>query len=145
MEHLNGFPDELEFCARAIADDSKNYHAWSYRYVASHYFCRSYTVRHRQWLLRRFNVGWEQERAFLDNQLISDVRNNSAWNQRYFLITNSPVVQTDRPAYIRSEFEFACQKIRVAPSNESVWNFIRGCESLFFRVRLSTMANNDYV
>ena len=52
--------------------DSKNYHAWS----------------HRQWAVKHFKL-WDGELAFVDRLLDADVRNNSAWNQRHFVLSNT--------------------------------------------------------
>ena len=49
---------ELEVVARALKGDEKNYHAWAYR----------------QWLLRTFQTGWEEEMAFVDELLKEDQR-----------------------------------------------------------------------
>lgn len=50
--------------------DSKNYHVWSYR----------------QWLVRRFEL-WDQGELEETARLIrEDVRNNSAWNHRFFIV-----------------------------------------------------------
>jgi protein farnesyltransferase/geranylgeranyltransferase type-1 subunit alpha len=50
--------------------DSKNYHVWSYR----------------QWLVKRFGL-WDNagEMESVERLLEVDVRNNSAWNHRWFL------------------------------------------------------------
>ncbi len=40
---------------------------------------------YRQWLVRRFNL-WDQELPEIENLLEKDVRNNSAWNHRYFVV-----------------------------------------------------------
>jgi protein farnesyltransferase/geranylgeranyltransferase type-1 subunit alpha len=67
---------ELEFIAESLEDDTKNYHAWSYR----------------QWVLAHFGLGpwWVDELAYTEELIGKDVRNNSAWNQRYFVVTNGP-------------------------------------------------------
>ncbi|KAM3569167.1 hypothetical protein VYU27_008731 [Nannochloropsis oceanica] len=61
---------ELEAVARTLKGDGKNYHAWAYR----------------QWLLQTFQTGWEAEKQFVDELLEEDPRNNSAWNQRWFIV-----------------------------------------------------------
>ena len=50
----------------------KNYHAWA----------------HRQAIVRRFGL-WQQELDAVDELLHEDIRNNSAWNQRFFIISES--------------------------------------------------------
>jgi len=57
------------------------------------------------------------------NLLISmDVRNNSAWNQRYFVISNSPFSKDT----LNSELEYTWANAEVAMLNESPWNYLRG-------------------
>lgn len=43
---------------------------------------------YRQWVLREFGL-WDQELAYIDSLLKEDLRNNSAWNQRYFVVSNT--------------------------------------------------------
>ena len=52
--------------------DAKNYHTWSYR----------------QWLLAFFDDErlWEGELGFVERLLDEDVRNNSAWHHRFFVL-----------------------------------------------------------
>ncbi|KAG0478354.1 hypothetical protein HPP92_013073 [Vanilla planifolia] len=65
--------EELAFTEKIFAVDAKNYHAWS----------------HRQSVLQALG-GWQKELDYCDKLLREDVFNNSAWNQRYFVITKSP-------------------------------------------------------
>ncbi len=83
-------PQELAYAEEALAFDAKNYHAWA----------------HRQALLAAFGGGgaagsaggagagtrrlWERELAFTERLLRDDVRNNSAWNQRFFVLARAP-------------------------------------------------------
>ena len=54
--------------------DAKNYHVWSYR----------------QWLVRRFDL-WDQGELGETERLIDeDLRNNSAWNHRWFVVFGRP-------------------------------------------------------
>ncbi|KAF9402834.1 CAAX geranylgeranyltransferase alpha subunit [Podila epigama] len=101
---------ELDFIASAVAEDSKNYHAWSYR----------------QWVLSHFGPGpwWTEELAYTDELLAIDVRNNSAWNQRFYAITMGPQGLTTDAA--QSEIDYAKAKIERTPSNESPWVYLAG-------------------
>jgi hypothetical protein len=65
---------ELAFIRTVLSDsgDAKNYHAWG----------------HRQWVLRTFG-GWEAELAYVEELLQQDLRNNSAWNQRFYVLQSS--------------------------------------------------------
>ncbi|KAI5779478.1 hypothetical protein EDC01DRAFT_718969 [Geopyxis carbonaria] len=99
---------ETDFIAQMFAKDSKNYHVWSYR----------------QWLVRRFDL-WDQgEIEYIDILLKEDVRNNSAWNHRFFVVfgRNSEVSKD----IIDREIETAELAIFLAPQNPSPWNYIRG-------------------
>lgn len=53
-----------------IEDESKNYHAW----------------QHRQWVVEKFNLFSQQELDYSAGLIIEDMRNNSAWNYRYFIL-----------------------------------------------------------
>ena len=134
-----GDPDgEITFINRMLRADAKNYHVWSYR----------------QWLVRRFGL-WTSKQANgrttvyptdeddytpLDGAraettelaetelfLADDVRNNSAWNHRFFIVNGNedqPGVK-DEAIYAR-EVDFAQQAVRRAPQNQSPWNYLRG-------------------
>ncbi|GAQ79282.1 protein farnesyltransferase geranylgeranyltransferase type-1 subunit alpha [Klebsormidium nitens] len=104
----SGAQRELKFTARVLEEDAKNYHAWA----------------HRQWTLRTLG-GWEGELAFCEQLLAEDVRNNSAWNQRFFTIQTCPLLP-GLEAMRRSEAQFAIDRIRLAPNNESPWRYLRG-------------------
>eukprot|EP01129_Flabellula_baltica_P010547 TRINITY_DN4471_c0_g1_i2.p1 TRINITY_DN4471_c0_g1~~TRINITY_DN4471_c0_g1_i2.p1 ORF type:complete len:235 (-),score=56.41 TRINITY_DN4471_c0_g1_i2:259-963(-) len=116
VEALQDPSGELEFIASVFekSNDAKNYHAWTYR----------------QWLLVKFDL-WENELDFIDKLLTEDVRNNSAWNQRWFVIENTTDFGIDT---IRSEFNYTIQKILKAPNNLSPWNYLRGFCSLLIPI-----------
>ncbi|KAG0279981.1 CAAX geranylgeranyltransferase alpha subunit [Linnemannia exigua] len=102
---------ELDVIAESLQEDTKNYHAWSYR----------------QWVLAHFGHGpwWVDELAYTEELIAEDVRNNSAWNQRYFVVTNGKaegVTEED----IQREVQFAKSKIEKTPSNESPWVYLTG-------------------
>ena len=42
----------------------------------------------RQWVLLEFGL-WEGELEYVSRLITDDIRNNSAWNQRYFVVTNT--------------------------------------------------------
>ncbi|PIA17041.1 protein prenylyltransferase [Coemansia reversa NRRL 1564] len=102
---------ELQFLDNAINEDSKNFHAWSYR----------------QWLVSTYNI-WEQELIFVNTMINEDVRNNSAWNQRYFVILqgrNPAQVELDSEL-VSGEIVYTVENIKFAPNNESPWSYIIG-------------------
>lgn len=113
---------EREFLQKILSMDTKNYHVWSYR---------SYLVgKLREW-------GSEEERQAIEAMIDHDVRNNSAWSHRFFLVFSNPehatagvgATQPDPKvpqAIIDREVEYAMDKIRLAPQNQSGWNYLRG-------------------
>lgn len=99
---------ELEFTKKILSIDAKHYHAWS----------------HRQWILQALG-GWEYELNYCRELLEEDIFNNSAWNQRYFVITRSPILgglETTR----ESEVLYTVEAILAHPENESSWRYLRG-------------------
>lgn len=131
---------ELEFLKAVLRSDSKNYHTWSYR----------------QWILVHFNDEprlWAGERAYAEELLEEDVRNNSAWHHRFFVVFSSGVRAGDEdreqvlrrelscvtvlclrsfawlialiPAF-RGDRRFSKERISLAPNNPSAWNYLRG-------------------
>ena len=67
--------------------------------------------------------------------LEEDVRNNSAWNHRFFVLHAAPSTG-GLAAHRESEVSFSLTSILRAPSNPSPWSYLRG---LFGR-QLATMA-----
>lgn len=105
IERLGHAANELSFTKRMIEQDSKNYHAW----------------QHRQWVVDKFGL-FGDELEYVNQLLMEDVRNNSAWNHRYFVLERSNRLAASK----ESEIDFCLAKIRLAPDNESVWNYLRG-------------------
>lgn len=112
--------NELSFLSLMFEKDSKNYHVWSYR----------------QWLVRHFSI-WDEELPYIESLLEEDVRNNSVWNHRWFVVFSryaDPTTGTGadaaaikaEPEIVERELEFAKEKIRLAPQNQSPWNYLRG-------------------
>ncbi|KAL0454949.1 UNVERIFIED_CONTAM: protein farnesyltransferase/geranylgeranyltransferase type-1 subunit alpha [Sesamum latifolium] len=99
---------ELEFTREIFSQDAKNYHAWS----------------HRQWVLQALG-GWENELAYCDELLEDDIFNNSAWNQRYFVVTRSPLLG-GLDVMRDSEVAYTIKAILAKPENESPWRYLRG-------------------
>ncbi|CAE1317795.1 FNTA [Acanthosepion pharaonis] len=85
---------------------AKNYHAW----------------QHRQWVLKTYSL-WDKELNYVDKLLSLDLRNNSAWNHRYFVICNTSKY-TDE--VIESEINYTWDYIEQTPHNESAWNYLKG-------------------
>lgn len=102
-----------------MGDDSKNYHAWS----------------HRQWIIRTLNNPelWSSEIEYSHSKVLSDPRNNSAWNQRWFALhegkvsnaasKGSSVLSFDKA---KEEAHYALSGAKVDPYNESPWRYLIG-------------------
>lgn len=51
-----------------------------------------------------------------------DVRNNSAWNQRFFVLKHIGLTAE----LVQREIHYAMNRIRLVKNNESSWNFLKG-------------------
>lgn len=97
-----------------LAKDAKNYHVWSYR----------------QWLVAQFSL-WSAspgstEIEFTESLLREDIRNNSVWNHRYYVIFGNPEQQRVPAKTCELEIEYTKTKIHRAPQNLSAWNYLKG-------------------
>ncbi|MCJ1397132.1 CAAX geranylgeranyltransferase alpha subunit [Xylographa trunciseda] len=118
MSQLSTLPPlELSFLSRMLAKDAKNYHVFSYR----------------QWLVAHFGL-WSTNPAstelrFVDGLLRADLRNNSAWHHRWFVVfadPSAPAAAAVPAATCQRELAFATAKIREAPQNQAAWNYLKG-------------------
>jgi protein farnesyltransferase/geranylgeranyltransferase type-1 subunit alpha len=86
---------EIEFTAKALSFDSKNYHTWAYRqFVLCHFFSdaensSSPSSTSRTVSQEEKKKVWDQELEYVEKLLREDIRNNSAWNQRFFVAFES--------------------------------------------------------
>lgn len=131
-EHFPMVPaKEFDFLMEMFAQDSKNYHVWTYRH----------------WLVRHFKL-WDHPREIVDVETLldADVRNNSAWNHRFMLrfgprgegefaagMPNSNASPSEKGRLavvdedvIDAELKYAQSKIPSAPENRSPWAYARG-------------------
>ena len=95
---------ELDFITRSLTADTKNYHTWSYR----------------QWLLAYFNDEdelWTGELGFVDAMLAQDVRNNSAWHHRFFVVWGCGVREgeEDRERVYKRELTYVLSSFFPSP------------------------------
>eukprot|EP00877_Chromochloris_zofingiensis_P003437 jgi/Chrzof1/13094/Cz07g19170.t1 len=103
---------ELAFAAEALELDEKNYHAWA----------------HRQSVVAQ-GACWQEELQYSAYMIDKDVRNNSAWNQRFFVLQNTCKTQ-DLSTIIGQELQYIAAKVQSAPHNESAWNYLWGIFTL---------------
>ncbi|ODV95249.1 hypothetical protein PACTADRAFT_49998 [Pachysolen tannophilus NRRL Y-2460] len=93
-----------------IGEDNKNYHVWAYR----------------KWLVEKFNLYADQREIFFINEMLTkDIRNNSAWNHRFFIFFNNNNKEITKNL-IKQEIEFTKNAIDLAPQNPSPWNYLLG-------------------
>ncbi|KAL1171869.1 hypothetical protein V6Z11_A05G311700 [Gossypium hirsutum] len=104
----NARAKELNLIKKILSIDAKNYHAWS----------------HRQWVLQALG-GWEDELDYCQQLLEEDIFNNSAWNQRYFVVTRSPYLGGLK-AMRASEVRYTVEAILANPNNECPWRYLQG-------------------
>lgn len=81
----------------------------------------------RQWVITRFSA-YDQELAFVDTSLRADVRNNSAWNHRFFVLNKTNALSNVET--VETECEYALNLMILAPGNESAWNYLLGLSRL---------------
>lgn len=65
---------------------------------------------------------FEKELAFVDRLIDEDIRNNSAWNQRFFVVKHMGF----KLHVIEEECRYAIKCIDKAKLNESAWNYLKG-------------------
>lgn len=65
---------------------------------------------------------FDNELAYIDKLLSMDVRNNSAWNQRFFVLKHLGLTRET----VQREIHYAMNRIRLIKNNESSWNFLQG-------------------
>lgn len=66
---------------------------------------------------------YDGELEYADSLLEKDIRNNSAWNQRYFVLQNTTKFE---PEVIDREVDYALAKITIVKKNESAWSYLKG-------------------
>lgn len=106
LESINSLEGEKEFIGQILDSDGKNYHCW----------------QHRQWLVQHFSA-WDGELEYTEQLISLDIRNNAAWHHRYFVVSSTDGFTDD---VIGRETAFTLDKIKLAPNNESSWNYLRG-------------------
>jgi protein farnesyltransferase/geranylgeranyltransferase type-1 subunit alpha len=109
VERLNDGTAEPQFVSQILSNtDSKNYHAWA----------------HRQWALKRFQI-WEGELEYAEYLIKEDIRNNSAWNHRWYVLTEGGFLTFLELSLALREIQYAMDQAEIAPSNECPYNYIR--------------------
>ena len=71
---------------------------------------------------------FDEELDYVEELLEEDLRNNSAWNQRYFVISMTSGFTNE---VIEREVAFTQRYINKVVDNESPWSYLRGCVEVF--------------
>lgn len=92
---------ELDFTSKGLNIDAKNYHTWAYRHwVLTHFFTpdcpnvKASPVASTSTAaedMKHLSEVWEGEVAYAEKLIQEDVRNNSAWNHRFFVKVESGI------------------------------------------------------
>jgi protein farnesyltransferase/geranylgeranyltransferase type-1 subunit alpha len=81
---------------------------------------------------------WAEEMEYTAAMIDDDVRNNSAWNERFFCVSEGGKAEGgggdawraspegEATPRVQAEIAFVEARIALAPDNESAWNYLRG-------------------
>jgi protein farnesyltransferase/geranylgeranyltransferase type-1 subunit alpha len=133
---------ELEYVNAVLRVDAKNYHAWSHRQWVISIMVESASAESTS----NFNGDdseidprkhfviclWNAELIWVEQVLEEDIRNNSAWNYRWYIAHSrnkaEPVGKTSNSSGLSvseatTEMDYALQIIAMDPYNESPWKY----------------------
>jgi len=120
---------ELAFIQKCLRVDEKNYHTWSYRqWILAHFGGTGTTMDENQLEDLGDNSLWEGELDFIQIMLNNDIRNNSAWHHRFFVVWACGIREgeEDRVHIFKRELTYVKQSISIVPNNVAAWNYLRG-------------------
>ena len=65
---------------------------------------------------------------FIENMLISDIRNNSAWHHRFFVVRACGIREgeEDHAHVFDRVLLYVKHSISIVPNNPAAWNYLRG-------------------
>lgn len=86
-----------------------------------HHFVVTFFLHAQLTFVRCFSI-FDDELVYVDRLISDDVRNNSAWNQRFFVLKHTGFT----PDVLQREINYVMNRIRFVKNNESTWNFLRG-------------------
>jgi len=126
---LNNPRAELLFISNALLIDAKNYHTWAYRQWILDYFSPNLDTGGEEDAELGLGLGrnvWEEEIKYVEEMIEADLRNNSAWHHRFFVVSHLLPSGFLDEEVLRNELRYTKSKISLAPSNLSAWNYLRG-------------------
>lgn len=102
---------ELAFVTNVLDKDAKNYHTWAYRqWVLSQYGGLSSASAQRA----THPSLWDGELDYIEKLFAEDVRNNSVWNHRFFVVFArgaSDIDEEQRRKLVEKEVKWVCLDI----------------------------------
>lgn len=121
--------EELDYIDSVFEVDVKNYHAWSHRkWFISTIAGLVYNAKDEEQKKSFENMNqlrlWNEELEFSDNLIECDIRNNSAWNYRYFLVSRGEADFEFSEEVLKFEAAYTIEKIALDPFNESPWHYL---------------------
>uniref|UniRef100_A0A182SH16 Protein farnesyltransferase/geranylgeranyltransferase type-1 subunit alpha n=1 Tax=Anopheles maculatus TaxID=74869 RepID=A0A182SH16_9DIPT len=134
VEWLDDPTSELALTESILDMDAKNYHAWqhrqwvikNYKYVTLHVAMMMFAHGDASALLRDARpvsrVLFDDELHYVDRLISEDMRNNSAWNERFFVLKHVGFT----PEVLEREVNYVITRVGLIKNNESPWNFLRG-------------------
>ena len=122
--------NELAYIDDVLEADAKNYHAWSNRkWLVKTYFDLLFDPEEKPLFpndtLRLLLKLRQSEFDCIDALISNDVRNNSAWNYRWF-VAHLGYDLDHKSSIINTEIKYAIDCIKVDPFNESPWQYFLG-------------------
>lgn len=100
---------EFPILEAMLLEDTKNHHVWTYM----------------KWVVSKFQLyGDAKQNMLVDKILEDDLRNNSAWNHRFYLKFGQDSLITSE--VMDTELEYVKSKIKLSPQNESSWSYLKG-------------------
>jgi len=123
---------ELAFIKKGLEVDEKNYHTWSYRQWILAHFCGAGSAINTAGESNIEQLGddcfWDEELDFVDSMLINDIRNNSAWHHRFFVVYGCGIRdgEEEHSHVFKRELTYVKQSISLVPNNPAAWNYLRG-------------------
>jgi protein farnesyltransferase/geranylgeranyltransferase type-1 subunit alpha len=133
---------ELQYVNAVLRVDAKNYHAWSHRQwvisnmvesVSAVAISSSNRPDSEFQLPKDFVIClWSAELVWVEQVIEEDIRNNSVWNYRWYIVHSRSRTEVEGNAALSSglvvsvavtEMDFALQVIAIDPYNESPWKY----------------------
>eukprot|EP00924_Labyrinthula_sp_SR-Ha-C_P005495 snap_masked-scaffold_62-processed-gene-0.42-mRNA-1 protein AED:0.23 eAED:0.30 QI:0/-1/0/1/-1/1/1/0/349 len=118
-----GILNEINFLGDIFEGDAKNYHAWAHRQFVLNLYCS---------LTKNVKEISDSELLSVNDLLSKDLRNNSAWNYRFYVIfvlmlqNYEEFTEEIKLGLLLTEFHFVKEKVSIVWKNESPFTYLSG-------------------